>query len=233
MHSAYRQAKKFKLDEDLEVHDQFTSSAKAHIRRGYNDYHKGLWSSQSKPLFRFLRSKVSQRWDSVFSQAIARCNANTADTAYKLREMLDYTVEKECTMVDGVVYDKPRWGYKSTVNGLYVHPVTGILCHANRQRYTSQRRERTEVDGKNGVTFDVYNLKQRQHVRGEWEEVIVKVWMKSTPYRHFVRERWWDTTDRDEKGFSKEKYKEYYETRYKTATASKKEIRDNNLNKGK
>ncbi len=84
------------------------------------------------PLRRFLRSRVGQPWNNVYSELCHRLDHNTMAGQHVLGHVWDY-VEQHVELINGIPYYKSRrhlrlanWRHIQ----LYVHPETGILCDA-------------------------------------------------------------------------------------------------------
>ncbi|MGA7933029.1 MAG: hypothetical protein WCA35_05735 [Kovacikia sp.] len=82
------------------------------------------------PLRRFLRSKIGQPWNDVYSELCHRLDGSTMAGQHVLDHVQDY-VEQHVELVDGIPFQKSRRQYQLTQSyrfKLYVHPETGILC---------------------------------------------------------------------------------------------------------
>ena len=80
------------------------------------------------PLYRFLRSNVGRPWDAVYSEMSEHLdNRKTAG-----RHIFDHAEDMvivNCYEEGCVVYENNSWGRRpAQVDGLYVHPRTGLLC---------------------------------------------------------------------------------------------------------
>lgn len=95
------------------------------------------FSDHLRPLRRFLRSKVGQRWDDIYSALCQRLDTHTVTGQHVLDHVWDY-VERNVVLIDGVPYRKcNRRRYGQNPLGywrdeFYVHPDTGILCIAKK-----------------------------------------------------------------------------------------------------
>lgn len=84
------------------------------------------------PLRRFLRSKVGQPWNDVYSELCHQLDSSTMAGQHVLDHVHHY-VEQHVELIDGIPYQKSRRQYRLAQWGrfqLYVHPETGILCDA-------------------------------------------------------------------------------------------------------
>ncbi|HKA00465.1 MAG TPA: hypothetical protein VKE70_28330 [Candidatus Solibacter sp.] len=79
------------------------------------------------PLRRYLQSQVGRPWTNVFSEIRANLDTRSAIGLHVMQHLYDF-ITVGTVMVDGVVHGRlcgaatPR-----PVDGLYVHPVTGII----------------------------------------------------------------------------------------------------------
>lgn len=109
-----------------------------------NRYNTKSQSDRLNPLRRFLKSRVGRLWNDVHAEISAQLdNRSLMRGQHVWTHVYGYGgVERHCFMgTDGKVYAKPRYGWESEVRGLYVHPVSGILCfkEPKRYRYHSER----------------------------------------------------------------------------------------------
>ncbi|MBE9029573.1 hypothetical protein IQ266_07505 [filamentous cyanobacterium LEGE 11480] len=95
-------------------------------------------SDNLAPLRRYLRSKVGQKWDDIYSELNQRLDRSTISGQHVF-DHLWYYVTREVEMIDGLPYQKPSencWTYQLLVSRyypqFYVHPETGILTLAPR-----------------------------------------------------------------------------------------------------
>ncbi|MBW4472344.1 MAG: hypothetical protein KME45_18365 [Stenomitos rutilans HA7619-LM2] len=91
------------------------------------------------PLRRFLRSKVGQPWNDVYSELCQRLDGSTMAGQHVLDHVQDY-VERHVELINGIPCQKSRRQYRLTQGyrfKLYVHPETGILCDPAESSLTS------------------------------------------------------------------------------------------------
>ena len=100
------------------------------VDRDRDDHHSSL---EYKVIDRFLMANVGRPWDLVHSEALHKFH----DPAKELRQHLRWKVD-EAVYEDrhdhlvrpiGVRYGRLGTGRTAPVNGFYVHPRTGLLCH--------------------------------------------------------------------------------------------------------
>jgi hypothetical protein len=102
------------------------------------------------PLRRFLRSKVGQPWNEVYSELCQRLDHNTMAGQHVIGHVWDY-VERHVEIIDGVVYRKAYRRYQvrldeSYRDSFYIHPETGILCAVKKvPRKQKKKQEQTDV----------------------------------------------------------------------------------------
>jgi hypothetical protein len=122
-----------------------------HIHRKWFGEHLG-------PLKRWLRSKVGQSWNNIYSEASAVIKPNDMVRLHIRTHMLDY-VKRHTFMRGGEVWYSGRahcWGgYEAPVSSLesstcrpefYVHPQTGILHEAPQWKKQSRSANRERFD---------------------------------------------------------------------------------------
>lgn len=150
------------------------------MRRPFQDYCKRKeFSDLLGPLKRYLLSCVGRRWDDVWSEVCTNVDANSV-TGEHLRFHVDDLVTKDCVVVDGEVREQGRWSFRNEVDGLYVHPVDGVLRHSG-PRTNPRRAERRRSKILDGYRYlvDGHRLvpleggKERVVVRHGVEEAVL------------------------------------------------------------
>ena len=82
------------------------------------------------PLRRYLRKNVGRPWDKVHSEAKAVLKAGSWGVQHVFQvHFLDEVDGEVFRREDGRLMSR-RHGLERTVSGFYVHPRTGLLCHA-------------------------------------------------------------------------------------------------------
>jgi hypothetical protein len=121
-----------KDEHDLDDHG--ASRAPVARRRQYSSNWKEF-SDLLGPLQRYLRKQVGRPWDKVWSE-IARTLDSRSLSGQHIFDHIRWEVEREAWIgADGRLYHKRRWGSIELVDGLYVHPLTGILsCKPESRR---------------------------------------------------------------------------------------------------
>ncbi len=95
------------------------------------------------PLYRFLCSNVGRPWDAVYSEMSEHLD-NRKATGRHIFEHAEDMVTVNCYEEGCVVYENNCWGGRpAQVEGLYVHPRTGLLCLSpvNRQKRPKENEE--------------------------------------------------------------------------------------------
>ncbi|MDZ8078824.1 MAG: hypothetical protein RMX35_06945 [Nostoc sp. DcaGUA01] len=101
------------------------------------------------PLRRFLRSKVGQPWNDVYSELCQRLDSKTMAGQHVIGHLWDY-LERHVEIIDGNVYRKSYQGYRYQLDRgygdrFYIHPQTGILC-AIEKRPRKQEQNSEQID---------------------------------------------------------------------------------------
>lgn len=92
------------------------------------------FSDHLSPLRRFLRSKVGQPWDLVYSELCQRMDISTLSGQHILSHLWQY-VERYIEIIDGKPYRRSFGNYHILGNRydeFYIDPNSGILCEALR-----------------------------------------------------------------------------------------------------
>jgi hypothetical protein len=103
------------------------------------------------PLKRYLRSQLGRPWDKVFSEIRKNLDTRSALGLHVMQHLGEF-VAVQTTMTGNVVYAR-RWCYGpiEPVEGLYVHPVTGLLRF---QKLPPRNRRRESPSEPNFVRID-------------------------------------------------------------------------------
>jgi hypothetical protein len=102
------------------------------------------------PLRRFLRSKVGEEWNDVYSELCQRLKTNTMAGQHVIGHVWDF-VERYVKIIDGKVYHKHYQKYRTLLEAsyrdrFYIHPETGILCAVEKApRKRKQKQEQTDI----------------------------------------------------------------------------------------
>jgi hypothetical protein len=87
------------------------------------------------PLRRYLRKQVGRPWDKIWSEIALTLDSRSL-TGQHIFEHIRWEVEQEAWIGDdGRLYHKRRGDAVVLVSGLYVHPVTRLLCYKPERRF--------------------------------------------------------------------------------------------------
>jgi hypothetical protein len=95
------------------------------------------FSDHLGPLRRWLRSKVGESWDNVYSELCQQLETRTLSGQHILSHVWGF-VEKDVELIDGVPYSTKSCKYlpRNPLNywreQLYIHPDTKVLCLAKK-----------------------------------------------------------------------------------------------------
>lgn len=99
------------------------------------------FSDHLGPLHRWLRFKVGQPWNKVYSELCYKLDPRGLSGQHILSHVWGF-VELHVVLIDGVPYE--RTNERSLANywreALYVHPETGILCIAHKQKKEAPKK---------------------------------------------------------------------------------------------
>ena len=94
------------------------------------------------PLEGFLRSRVGQKWDDVYSEIRERINPSSTVQIHIMGHVFQFIYEKTFLGDDGHIYATKIsrfWGgtpFRVSYGDLYVHPISGLVCAMpDRKRY--------------------------------------------------------------------------------------------------
>ena len=121
-------------------------------------------NENTKPLFRFFRKNLGRPWDDVYSEFCALFD-HRSDIGYNMFRHLDWMVAQDILMHNGKPYQS-RWGrrdrwWEFPYTGLYVNPVTGILCEGESRRYERPDAPVTSIHWYGDTWFKLEVLKDR------------------------------------------------------------------------
>ena len=117
--------------------------------RGFESYRAGSkkwFTDVLGPLWGFLGKNVGRPWDKVYSELCANLDKRKV-TGKHIFDHVDDMVQTNCFIgEDGRVWAN-SWGSEQPVNGMYVHPRTGLLCETPNvsKRQRQRKREKGET----------------------------------------------------------------------------------------
>lgn len=165
--SEYRKAKKFKIDENLEVHDEFSDSVLPMKSKNLGWDRKAVHIHYSF-LQRYIESQIGKRWDDVYSEVKKAFAKQTKANLTAINYIKDLILTNP-HFEDGKVYDPnrsySRHGWYQYV-GLYVE--NGVIKKTNEKRVSrkNQKKKRDEIynSDPDEVTYKQYKFKRRDGI---------------------------------------------------------------------
>ena len=107
------------------------------------------------PLRGYLRKQVGRPWDKVYSELSATLDRRGVSGSH-IWDHVKMEVSQNCWLgVSGKIYEVSRFGNSSEADGLYVHPITRLLCYRHRPQARMARE-----------TADRYSLQKRLRAIG-------------------------------------------------------------------
>lgn len=89
------------------------------------------------PLRNYLENSVGRPWNKVYSEICQAIDTRSTIGAHVLQHVEDF-IAVETRIENGKVVARRRWRVAEPVDGLYVHPLTGLIRRTKEKR----RRER-------------------------------------------------------------------------------------------
>jgi hypothetical protein len=96
------------------------------------------------PLKRYLEKQIGRPWNKVYSEIRANLDTRKATQLHILQHLRDY-VQTHCWMEGKTLMGNRRWFGVEPVEGLYVHPKTGILRRAPERKWGREPKPVTRV----------------------------------------------------------------------------------------
>lgn len=156
-------------DTDIET-DNYHSVKRVHQSSGYGNT-KEL-NENLKPLRRFLRSRVGQPWNKVYSEIMAGLNLSSSVQYHVWQHLVQFGEVETKTYMEGntvmLAGSSPRSvGSYSWREEFYVHPKTGLLCVSGKD---NKYRRNKEENSDNRYIDKKHPLTQYHKVDGIWYE---------------------------------------------------------------
>jgi hypothetical protein len=105
-------------------------------KRASSAIHDKALSDNLAPLRRYLMGQVGRPWRKIYSEIHEAIDTRTTAGLHVLQHLHQF-VTVHTFIENGVVYQSDRrWRSMQPVNGLYVHPTTGLLCYPKRRSKT-------------------------------------------------------------------------------------------------
>jgi len=107
--------------------------------RASSGRHQKHLNENLAPLRRYLMKQVGRPWDKVYSEIRGTIDTRSAIGLHVLQHV-DGFIALDTFIEDGKVCER-KWRSATEVNGLYVHPLTGIIRLAKRRPSKPKRAE--------------------------------------------------------------------------------------------
>lgn len=161
-------------DDEGELYSPPTGMKRTHAYA--NKFDSGYIGTNFGALRRFLRSRVGQDWNDVFSEICEQADARSF-RGHHLREWLEFTVDVKTRMEGGKIVDQQGSDITVTFHrdNFYVHPLTNKL-----ERSEPRKREKWSESVPKSV-FEVEGQFFHEH-DGIWYRVLMEE-AKKTPSR--------------------------------------------------
>lgn len=163
-------------------------------RQGIGKPYLATWYGQKErrdhgaPVRRYLEKQVGRPWGVIYSELRSAYDARSFINQ-RVFEIVDRLVtQKNLFVVGGKVLEKSAWCPPSEVQGLYVHPITGLLC----SRSLDGRRYKTDAsmaweEAKAAKTIILSATRKLMNLEGLW--FLVEMAPVTMPKVGFVTKR--------------------------------------------
>jgi len=190
----YRKAKKFKLDEELEVYDQFCANVLPMRAKSVG------WDGKSKrfntnPIKCFLRSSIGRNWDEVYSEIckVFKVGVRGNHSGYvDVDNMIRWEISTNTFLgADGKVYYNDSYHGCQCVNDdynkLYVDPRDGTIKVSSGISYKDIRKQRkAERDQVSMLTCFVLEGNTYRKIDDTWfRETTITKKIYPSPYLQY------------------------------------------------
>ena len=175
----YRRAKTFKLDEELEVNDDFCGRVLP-MRSKKIGWDGKEPNYTGRPATRFIAGAVGRKWNDVYSE-ICKSLKNSISKRHFLRDIaVDWSDVEINTYVgeDGNLYFNDKYRADQPIENakFYVDPRNGILCrnisyssYRSRYRASAEKREAAKEEHRKKIN-DTF---QFHKIDGNWYRVYL------------------------------------------------------------
>lgn len=160
--------KRLKYDPDSDYDDEPKKiKSSRYWQYGYN--HKNS-TDVLGPLKGFLKSRVGQPWDDVYSEICRNLDRRSVTGLHVFTHLWQF-VDLNCWIgaKTGKVYCNGKWGHSQPTD-FYVHPWTGVLCEVPRRSRQFWRKNRTKRDPVKFIPINDsgYSGTAYQNLEGIW-----------------------------------------------------------------
>ena len=129
-------------------------------RQEYEGIYNKSFNENLNPLKRYLYASIGRPWDDVYSEIRANIDTRKAIGLHVMQHLWQY-VERFVEIVNGVPFESHgRYGRVMEVDGLYIHPETGLLSYKDRARYSKPPKEVTQLHWYDGFWFELLKFKK-------------------------------------------------------------------------
>lgn len=166
-------------------------SMRGHLARDHGALAKGSVSCWS-PLRRWLDKQVGRPWNRVYSELCATFASRHPRKHDVLHRVNWWVAQRDVTLAaDGSVTELLPGCGRYPVDGLYVHPVSGLLQRADGPSEAARRRQNREAETAQRLARrrDLGPTRQLHKVDGQWYVVEL------APVRPPLKTRWYSTRD--------------------------------------
>lgn len=163
----YRAAKRFKLDDDFEVDDEFCSS-KLPMRSRRLGWDSKQLNENLNPLRRFLAKNVGRPWNDVYSEICSQLDTGSTVKQHVRQHLTDFVTVKTYIDVDGDLIALTRWGPREgPYRDLWVDS-NGILCGRTETSKSPNKTWRKNLAAANWEKKRVINGVEYEKIEGLW-----------------------------------------------------------------
>ncbi|MGD1919574.1 MAG: hypothetical protein ACFCAD_12205 [Pleurocapsa sp.] len=140
--SIRKQIKQQLQQEKYDYQESEIGSLKPCYKEAVRGIRSKYFSDHLSPLYKWLRSKVGQPWDNIYTELAQLLEFNTLSGQHILVHVWQF-VAREVVIIDDVPYNMAGYyplGHWRRGGELYVHPETGILSLAKPQPKTKPKQ---------------------------------------------------------------------------------------------
>lgn len=106
----------------------------------YDDYKE--FTDKLNPLRKYLRKQAGRPWDDVYSELREHLDFRSVSGLH-IWDHVKQEVELHCVAYGKAIWQRGRYGSGGPVSGLYVHPVSRLLCYED-ERFTRYRKPKPD-----------------------------------------------------------------------------------------
>lgn len=178
----YRAAKRFKLDDDFEVDDEFCGKTQPMRARQIGWDGKSL-NENLNPLRRFLSKQVGRPWNDVYSEICTQLDTGSTVKQHVRQHLTDFVTVKTYIDADGDLIALTRWGPREgPYNDLWVD-ADGILRGRTEPKTSynkTWRKHRAETEWQTRRVVD--GVEYERNDKGLWFRIEKVEYEETYPY---------------------------------------------------